>query len=55
MGPGREATLCGKCSQDSPDSMGGPCLQRDRRLQVSEGRDALFGFLSYLALPGCKT
>ena len=36
MGRGREATLCAKCSQDSPDPIGAACLQRDRRLWVSQ-------------------
>ena len=48
MGQGREATLCVKCSQDSPDPIGAACLQRDRRLCVSQGRGCLFGFPPYL-------
>lgn len=32
MREGREATLCSKCSQDSPDRRGAACLQRDRRV-----------------------
>ena len=45
-GPG--ATLCPKCSQHSLDPKGAVCLQRDRRVLVSRGRECLFGFPSYL-------
>jgi len=48
MAWGCEATLCAKCSQDSPGAIGAACLQRDRRLWSRRDSGCVFGFPSYM-------
>jgi hypothetical protein len=55
MARGCEATLCAKCSKDSPDSIAAACLQPNRRLWLSRGREELFGFPPYLVLAELRT